>query len=202
MSNPNFESEILDGLETLKSTLSDLSGQMSRLEKKVEAMQLCSIDFYSYGRLQELLSTGQWREADLETTKVMLELAGHATNKTLTPDNVQNFPCNAIRVIDQLWSKHSNGRFGFSMMLKIYQEIGGTIKTLRSQDIKYIQLFREKVGIVGENQPQEPNWEELEISLSSPPGSLPCHWFCSSPYSNKDFCFFTLRLMACGFLDH
>ena len=132
MSNPKFESEILDRLETLTSTISDLSRQMSDLEKKVETMQLCSADFYRYGRLQELSSTGQWREADLEATKVMLEVAGHGTNETLTPECLPNFPCSAIRVIEQLWSKYSDGRFGFSIKLKIYQEIGGTLDTLRT----------------------------------------------------------------------
>ena len=198
MSNPKFESEIIDRLERLESTMSDLSRQMSCLEKKVETMQLCSTDFYRYGRLQELLSTGQWREADLETTQVMLEAAGHATNETLTPEYVRNFPCTAIRVIDQMWSKYSDGRFGFSIQVKIYYEIGGTIDTLRTLDVKYIQRFREKVGVAKENRSQELRWENQEISASSLPGSLPSHWYASNPYGNKMVCFFGMRLIACG----
>ena len=197
MSNPKFESEILDRLETLNQHMSDLSRQMSSLKKEVEILQLCSADLSLYGRLQELLSTGQWREADLETTQVMLEVAGQESNETLLPKFVQNFPCSAIRVIDQLWSKYSDGRFGFSIKLKIYQEIGGTIDTLRTQDKKYLHLFREKVGLVQQHQGEQLNWDEREISASSLPGSLPFHWFCS-PYGNKMICFFTMRLMACG----
>ena len=197
MSNPTFESEILDRLEKLQSNLSELSKQMSDLDQKVEIMQLCSTDFYRYGKLQELLSAGQWREADLETTKVMLEVMGHASNETLTPECAQSFPCSALRVIDQLWSKYSDGRFGFSIKLKIYDEIGGTIDTLRTQDLKYIQRFREKIGIVQKNQRQKLEWEDLEISGSSLAGSLPAHWYCSTPYGNKMICFFTIRLIAC-----
>ena len=128
MSNSKFESEIQDRLETLQTNLSDLSTQISSLKTQVEIIKLCSTDFYRYGKLQELLAAGQWREADLQTTQVMLEVAGHATNETLTPECVQHFPCSAIRVIDQLWSKYSDGRFGFSIKLKIYHEIGGTMQ--------------------------------------------------------------------------
>ena len=197
MSNPKFESEILDRLKRLESTMSDLSRQMSSIEKEIETMKLCSADFYRYGRLQELLSTGQWPEADLETTQVMLEVAGHTTNETLTPQLVQNFSCSAIRVIDQLWSKYSDGRFGFSIKLKIYHEIGGTINTLRTQDLKYLHLFRDKVGIVQHKQGEQLNWDDQKISASSLPGSLPFHWFCG-PYGIKMICFFTMRLIACG----
>ncbi len=201
MSDLQFESESFDDLETLKSTIVDLSRQVSSLKEEVATLQLCSADFYRYGKLQTLLSTGQWREADLATTQVMLEVAGHETNETLTPQCVQNFPCTAIRVIDQLWRKYSENRFGFSIKLKIYQEIGGTIDTLRSQDIQYLHRFREKVGIVQQGQGEQLNWNRQEISSSSLPGSLPLHWFCN-PYGNKMICFFAMRLMACDLQEN
>ncbi|CCQ59603.1 GUN4 domain-containing protein, partial [Crocosphaera watsonii] len=38
-----------------------------------------------------------------------------------------NFPCEDLRIIDQLWVKYSNGQFGFSVQKQIYMdELGGT----------------------------------------------------------------------------
>jgi hypothetical protein len=34
---------------------------------------------------------------------------------------LQNFPCTDLRTIDQLWFKHSRGKFGFSVQKKIWQ---------------------------------------------------------------------------------
>ncbi|HAC63456.1 MAG TPA: hypothetical protein DCF68_07920, partial [Cyanothece sp. UBA12306] len=41
--------------------------------------------------------------------------------------DIDNFPCEDLRTIDQLWVKYSNGKFGFSVQKKIYiDELGGT----------------------------------------------------------------------------
>ncbi|MBR8837482.1 MAG: GUN4 domain-containing protein [Stigonema ocellatum SAG 48.90 = DSM 106950] len=78
-----------------------------------------------YTRLRNLLSSGNWKDADYETSLVMLEVVGRESGEWIEPKELLNFPCTDLRTIDRLWVKYSNGRFGFSVQKKIYLEVGG-----------------------------------------------------------------------------
>ncbi|MBD2482122.1 serine/threonine-protein kinase [Planktothrix sp. FACHB-1365] len=80
-----------------------------------------------YQKLQQLLAAGQWKEADLETARVMLQVAGREEEGWLNIDSINNFPCEDLRTIDQLWVKYSKSRFGFSVQKKIWLEVGGKV---------------------------------------------------------------------------
>ncbi|MFB2977817.1 GUN4 domain-containing protein [Microseira sp. BLCC-F43] len=80
-----------------------------------------------YRQLRDLLQAGKWKEADQETAKVMLQVAGRTKEGWLDSDSIKNFPCEDLRAIDQLWVKYSNGRFGFSVQKRIWQEVGGKV---------------------------------------------------------------------------
>ena len=77
-----------------------------------------------------------------ETDKKMCEVAGRTKEGYLTEEDIDNFPCEDLRTIDQLWVKYSNGRFGFSVQKRIYQSLGGT----RSYDSKVWEAFGDQVG--------------------------------------------------------
>lgn len=78
-----------------------------------------------YTHLRDLLAAANWREADEETGRVMLE-AGNFKGKNLI-ELIDDFPCQDLQIIDELWFKYSNGRFGFSVQKKIYIDLlGGT----------------------------------------------------------------------------
>jgi serine/threonine protein kinase len=79
-----------------------------------------------YTELRNLLASRKWREADYETAKQMIAIIGRQKESWLTEKNIQDFPCEDLRTIDQLWVFHSNGRFGFSVQKRIYQKLGGT----------------------------------------------------------------------------
>ncbi|BAZ26100.1 hypothetical protein NIES4073_70060 [Kalymmatonema gypsitolerans NIES-4073] len=81
-----------------------------------------------YAQLAYYLAAGQWKEADEETHKVMLEVAGREKQGYLEVEDIQQFPCEDLRIIDQLWVQYSNGRFGFSVQKKIYLEEGGKLE--------------------------------------------------------------------------
>ncbi len=82
-----------------------------------------------YRTLLNYLSSGRWKEADQETANVMLQVANRVEQGWLEVEDIDNFPCEDLRIIDQLWVKYSNGRFGFSVQKKIYiDELGGTRK--------------------------------------------------------------------------
>ncbi|MCC3404845.1 MAG: GUN4 domain-containing protein [Microcoleus sp. PH2017_10_PVI_O_A] len=80
-----------------------------------------------YTRLRDLLATGEWKEADRETLNVMLKAARREKEGYFNKESIDNFPCDDLRTIDQLWVKYSQGRFGFSVQKKIWLEVGGKV---------------------------------------------------------------------------
>ncbi|NEQ33908.1 MAG: GUN4 domain-containing protein, partial [Leptolyngbya sp. SIO4C5] len=80
-----------------------------------------------YGRLRSLLEQQQWKEADQETAKVMLQAAGRTEHGWLNEESIKQFPCADLRTIDQLWVKYSKGHFGFSVQKEIWLEVGGKL---------------------------------------------------------------------------
>jgi len=80
-----------------------------------------------YTRLRDLLGTGEWKEADQETLNVMLKAARREKEGYFNKESIDNFPCDDLRTIDQLWVKYSQGRFGFSIQKKIWLEVGGKV---------------------------------------------------------------------------
>ena len=74
-----------------------------------------------YTKLRDLLKAGEWKRADHETTRLMLELAGRNTDRWLRVKDISSFPTQDLCVINQLWMKYSNGKFGFSTQKQIWQ---------------------------------------------------------------------------------
>jgi hypothetical protein len=72
----------------------------------------------NYTRLRDLLAAGQWKEADRETKVVM-------DSGVLGMERIDEFPCEDLRIINQLWLHYSNGKFGFSVQKEIYESLGG-----------------------------------------------------------------------------
>ena len=77
-----------------------------------------------YTQLQNLLKARKYKEADQETNRMMLYVARREKEGWLDTKDMENFPCQDLRTIDQLWVKNSNGRFGFSVQRQIYNQVG------------------------------------------------------------------------------
>ncbi|MDJ0580728.1 GUN4 domain-containing protein [Crocosphaera sp.] len=96
-----------------------------------------------YTKLRYFLEAGKWKEADKETANVMLKVTNRVSEGWLDVDDIENFPCDDLRTIDQLWVHYSNGKFGFSVQKKIYMdELGGT----RQYNEKIWYEFCDRVG--------------------------------------------------------
>jgi hypothetical protein len=67
----------------------------------------------NYSRLENLLQSQQWAEADEETWK----LVNNSSKNIINP-----LPCDLLKAIDQLWLNHSQGKFGITVQTKIWQE--------------------------------------------------------------------------------
>ncbi|WP_353932299.1 GUN4 domain-containing protein [Okeanomitos corallinicola TIOX110] len=63
-----------------------------------------------YRQLQNYLKAENWKEADMETYRVMLAVAKREIKGDLDVKSIDNFPCADFRTIDQLWVKYSDGK--------------------------------------------------------------------------------------------
>ncbi|MEM8778652.1 MAG: GUN4 domain-containing protein, partial [Cyanobacteria bacterium P01_G01_bin.49] len=108
----------------------------SRFNK--QTIKLRSERGVDYTKLEELLKEKKWIEADQETKKLMYKaikqfdpwekaMKTGQSIELVTPKEIDNFPCEDLQIIDELWVKYSNGRFGFSVQSQIYiDDLGGT----------------------------------------------------------------------------
>jgi hypothetical protein len=94
------------------------------LEKAIIALE-STVETSLYQQLETYLKNGQWKEADKETDRLMLQIAGKESDQWLSKEDIQNFPCEDLRAIDKLWVDYSNGKFGFSVQKKIWIDCGG-----------------------------------------------------------------------------
>lgn len=120
-----------------------------------------------YFQLENLLKANKWLEADRETWKLMLKIAGREKEQWLDVPQYNNFPCKDLLIIDRLWTKYSNGHFGFSVQKRIWESIGGNYYASDDTWKKFGYLVgwrKNRVWLLYEN---------LSFSLSAPDGMLP-----------------------------
>jgi GUN4-like/TIR domain len=92
---------------------------------KFNTIQL-KIEKTDYTKLRDLLAAGKWKEADKETARLLLQVANRGSLELLDKISIDNFPCENLKIIDQLWLHYSKGKFGFSVQKEIYQRLEGT----------------------------------------------------------------------------
>ncbi|WP_094674456.1 GUN4 domain-containing protein [Hydrocoleum sp. CS-953] len=114
------------------------------------------------------MAAQKWQKADAETREIMLKILGRETKEWGAKAEIEKFPCRDLKIIDKLWIKYSNGRFGFSVQKVIWQNIGGK----PDADYKIYMKFVEQVGWrVNENYL---SWFDLNFNINAPVGHLPC----------------------------
>jgi hypothetical protein len=132
------------------------------------SVQLKSARGVDYTHLRDLLAAGKWKEADEETRKVMLK----AIRKSCDFDrkSLDNFPCDDLRTIDQLWVKYSQGRFGFSVQKKIWLELGGKVNYKDDYETGEKLTYRVGWKVRGSWLVE---YDDLTFNLQTPRGHLP-----------------------------
>jgi uncharacterized coiled-coil protein SlyX len=193
-----LETEVIALKEAIK--VKKLEAKVTELTMIIDDLQEQLIllpDVTRYGKLRKYLQDGNFRSADEETTRIMLEVAGEE-RENLTPDNVTKYPCNSLQVIDEIWQKYTDKKFGFSVQLKTYYGVGGDIDTIRAQDINILRKFADEVGWLDEKKEAKfEDYDNWNFSLSAPDGCFPAHWW-KSPYGLKMVSFFFARLISCN----
>ncbi|MBD2598482.1 GUN4 domain-containing protein [Nostoc spongiaeforme FACHB-130] len=145
-----------------------------------------------YQKLDELLQARKWKEADLETAKIIYvishkELPETSPYKTylsnyFSSEYLKVLPRKDLNNINRLWLKYSNGRFGFSVQKRIWKRIGGgSDTTYNSEEIQ--EKFGDEVG-----WRKEGDWvyySDIDYSLRAPSGHLPILFILNSDKSER-----------------
>ena len=92
---------------------------------KTRINALVSARDIDYSELQNLLAKKKWQEADKNTWDLLCCSLGRRPGYYLQTADIKNLPCEDLLIIDQLWVKYTEGRFGFSVQKRIYEEVEG-----------------------------------------------------------------------------
>lgn len=114
-----------------------------------------------YHKLRDLLAIQQWQLADQETWVVMCQALSKPIGSYFFMSDIAKLPCEDLQIIDQLWLKYSQGRFGFSVQKHIYESV----------DSDYVR-FCSAVGWKLYNSNSPPNWQ-FPYYQSFPEGNFP-----------------------------
>ena len=183
MSQTNTQSSANSEVEQLKEKIASLEEKLLRVS-----------NIYRYETLQNLLKENKWLEADKETVRLILAIAGEEEIENLRPEEIAAIDCSELQVIDRLWLNYSDDRFGFSIQAKVYQDLGGDEQSTIEQDAKLIQQWGDKLG-----WRKDGKWlkcSDLDYSKDAVKGGLPGLWW-NSPYGSKMTNYFLARLMKC-----
>ena len=122
----------------------------------------------NYQPLQEALAAGDFRLADQTTFNLMVRAADREAEGSLRTEDVQNFSCEDLNIIDQLWLSNSDGKFGFSVQQQIYQSLGGT------PGVYHPDIWKSLGNEVGwRRNEQWLRYSDLDFGPNAPSGLLP-----------------------------
>lgn len=136
-----------------------------------------------YSQLAYYLAAGQWQDANAETAKVMLQVAGQEQRGWLKEDDIKKFPLAGLRQIDQLWQNYSLGHFGFSVQKHLYEHVGGQPGGYNYDTYKQ---FSDRVGWYVKEKDEWLNKRDLTFTLNAPLGHLPFGGWLDTGFSNRD----------------
>jgi len=161
------------------------------LQGRTEPKVLKALDRYyqrqHFARLENVLAAQQWKMADQETRVVMLQAFNLDCDRPLRPDQIAEFPCKDLQIIDQLWTQYSKGKFGFSVQRALWLKYD----TLYWNKADVWSAFADRVGWRVNNLFRENYWKrhsELTFSLNAPVGHL--------PFLGDQFGIFTIEAIA------
>jgi len=142
-------------------------GPSTTEEFGIPIQSFLDISSVSYTKLGNLLKAQSFKEADIETERIMLAVVGREHEGWLRIEDTENFPCKELGTINALWLKFSMGKFGFSVQQEIYHSLGGT----KEMNWDIWRSLGDRVG-----WRQGGSWvphDKLIFSLSAPVGQLP-----------------------------
>lgn len=117
------ETEILSRFREFSENLGFSRYVVSELLISLQALPIES-DNLDYSNLRDSLRKKQWKEADLETYKLLKIGAQDYYYSGISKTNIKSISCLQLIILDKLWSLYSNGKFGFSIWTRRWKEHG------------------------------------------------------------------------------
>lgn len=151
-----------DGFKTQDNqSISELRLQIFQLYDELTLFSQAS--GVEYFQLRDLLDAKKWKEADQETYSYILKISQRETERWLNDGEIKQFPSHDLRIIDRLWLKYSEGKFGFSVQKRIWQEVNGDYKRF-GNDVKWLANLEKS---------EWHRYENYTFDLNAPEGHLP-----------------------------
>lgn len=127
-----------------------------------------------FTRLDYLLRLGNYKEADSETKARMLDIVGRNREGWIRKEEYLKFPADDLKMIDDLWTEHSEnrfGHFGFSRQKQLYQVCGARLDGTYPGD----RVWFDFCNLIGWSENSNYiKYEEMDFNINSaPPGHLP-----------------------------
>ena len=84
----------------------------------------------NYNKLQEDLSKKDWKQANEDTSELLLKAFGPKSDQTgnVNIDEASTPPCEELKSVNQLWSQNSNGNLGFTAQREVLKVAKGNYK--------------------------------------------------------------------------
>ena len=141
------------------------------IEREVTDQQYGPIDSamqLKYHRLRDLLWKAQWEAADQETERLILS----AVSRDMQPINASTlakFHCVDLQTLDALWSRYSQGRFGFIAQHRVFVQ-----QTVQGGDFLAAIGWKSALSIGGVDVlTLRKAYRDLQFTLEAPIGHLP-----------------------------
>ena len=164
-----------------------ITQQKPQISPNEEILSASDEDINYYTQLDNYLSQAKWQEADQETKKILLFSSGKNSDEKLGVEEIRNLPDEILFKINELWVKHSNQHFGFSIQQSICQNISSPKPKFNFIFFKKTQIdenpkdswysFGRCVGwYQTNNKTGKDEWiqyKNLVFTLNAPKGSLP-----------------------------
>lgn len=122
-----------------------------------------------YSTLDHYLGKEEWKAANEETYQLLIAEFGKEGEGWLELEELMSFPSKPLKMIDELWVKHSEGKFGFSVQKEIYIACGGIPDSYHHWEVW--KKFCDDVDWEVDGKEISPEYS----NAASPRGHLPLH---------------------------
>lgn len=124
----------------------------------------------SYATLEQHLQSGAWELADAETRRLLIVLAGEAAQARgwVYYSEVKTLPTRALQTLDELWRRHSGGKFGYSVQRRVWESVDRSC-TRFFRKVAWTRPLNDKVDAY-KKFPMEFTWD---AGPAAPEGHLP-----------------------------
>jgi GUN4-like len=180
----NLLCQVNDEIKQIANSL--LTSEPEPITINIDTTEIVKQNTSIFDELEQLLINQKWREADLKTNELMLNLLSKLHWGQVKIEDLQKFTPEVLKTIDEMWLKYSQGKFALSVQKRIWLESGGMID---NYDSKYNWEIFCKFGdrLQWRKQKKWLQYDALNFDLNQVEGYLPrqiiCHWLIAGLFS-------------------